>query len=86
MPHDNNSLASARIDMGDGFSTGLHLTPCAAPVTAPGEVTLVLGALPSGRPLTVVITSTAWLEDLADAVRVLRDSAALAMPELAVTP
>ena len=57
------------LSMGDGFSTGVYLTPSAVTVTAPGEVVIMLGALPSGRPLTLTVTSLEWLDDLEEAVR-----------------
>lgn len=60
----------ARVDFGSGYSCGLHRTPRAMPVTAPGKVTLHLGELPSGRPLLVEVTDLAWLTALESAVQV----------------
>ena len=57
------------LSMGDGFSTGVYLTPSAVDVAVAGEVTIMLGALPSGRPLTLTVTSLEWLDDLEEAVR-----------------
>jgi hypothetical protein len=57
------------LSMGDGFSVGVYLTPCASPVTGPGEVVITLGLLPSGRPLTLTVTSLEWLDDLTEAVQ-----------------
>ena len=62
--------AQARVDFGSGYSCGLYRTPRAMPVTVPGKVTLVLGELPSGRPLLVEVTDLAWLAALESAVQV----------------
>lgn len=64
------SKPAARVTLGSGHSCGLHRTPRAMPVTAPGSVTLVLGELPSGSPLLVEVTDLAWLTGLESAVQV----------------
>ena len=68
MPDPSNP--AARVDGTGGYSCGLYRTPRALPVTAPGKVTLVLGELPSGRPLLVEVTDLAWLEALESAIQV----------------
>jgi hypothetical protein len=62
--------AAARVDFGSGYYCGLHRTPRAMPVTEPGKVTLILGELPSGRPLLIEITDLAWLASLESAIQV----------------
>jgi hypothetical protein len=63
------SAASARLDTGTGHPMGVHRTPAAAPVTTPGEITIVLGTTPSGLPVTLAVTSLEWLDDLESAIR-----------------
>jgi hypothetical protein len=65
------SAPPARVDLGGGYSCGLRGIP-AAPAAADGTVTIVLGALPSGRPLVITVTSLEWLDDLESAVQVAR--------------
>ena len=67
------SAPSARLGMGYGArSVGVHRTPVAAPVTEPGKVTLILGTLPSGLPITLTVTSLEWLDDLESAIQAAR--------------
>ena len=61
---------AARVDLGSGYHCALTRSPRAMPVTAPGKVTLILGELPSGRPLLVEITDLAWLTSLESAIQV----------------
>ena len=77
MPASNHSRppAPARVDLGGGYACSLYLAPAAAPVTSPGRVTLILGQMPSGRPLQVTVTSLSWLDDMESAIQALRASA-----------
>ncbi len=75
--------AAARIDLGSGYSCNLYSVPAAPPVTAPGRIALVLGTMPSGRPLVVTVTSLEWLDDLESAVQMAR---ARAIVEADMTP
>lgn len=64
------SAAQARVDLGGGYWATLYRTPRALPVTEAGKVTLILGELPSGRPLLVEVTDLAYLTSLESAVQV----------------
>lgn len=64
--------AAARVDLGGGYECGLRGRPSAQPVTRLGTVTVQLGLLPSGRPLTVAVTSLEWLDDLEFAIQAAR--------------
>lgn len=80
--NDSRPAAAARVDL-YGYSCNLYPAPSALPVTSPGVVTLILGNLPSGRPLAVTVTSLEWLDDLESAVRAAR---ARAIVEAGMTP
>lgn len=64
MPNDNSPPARL---IADGAAVSLYRSPATLPATRPGAVTIVLGSLPSGAPVTVTVTSRAWLVDLAAA-------------------
>lgn len=68
------SKPPARVAM-HRYSCNLYGQPAAMPVTEPGTVTLVLGTLPSGDPLSVTITDLAWLAALESAVQAALESA-----------
>ncbi len=74
---------AARIDLGSGYSCNLYGVPAAPAAAGPGKVTLVLGALPSGRPIAITVTSLQYLDDLESAVQMAR---ARAVVEAGMTP
>jgi hypothetical protein len=64
--------ASARFALGDEAACPVYYTPQAAAVSEPGTVTVILGYTPSGRAVSLHVTSLAWLDDLESAVRAAR--------------
>lgn len=83
MPNDNSSPPARLI--ADGAAVSLYRSPATLPVMRAGAVTIVVGSLPSGAPVTLTATSRAWLEDLAAAAA---DALAAFRPVMAaaVTP
>ena len=77
---------SARISLDAlGASVGVYRTPATLPAVRGGEVTIVLGTLPSGRPVTLTVSSREWLDDLIEAAADARAKLSPAMV-LVVTP
>lgn len=69
--NDSRPPAPARVDLGGGYACNLYGIP-AVPATADGKVIIEVGRLPSGRPLTIAVTSVEWLDDLESAIQVAR--------------
>ena len=71
--HDNRPprTPSARVGM-HRYACNLYRKPMAMPVTGPGQVTLILGELPSGDPLTITVTDLAYLDLLESAIQAAR--------------
>ena len=66
MPDPSNP--AARVAM-HRYACNLYGQPAAEPVTESGTVTIILGQLPSGDPLSVTVTDLAWLDALEAAVQ-----------------
>ena len=59
--------ASAVLRVGSHAPVPVHGTPATVTECRPGEVTIVLGYDSCGKPVTLVITSLEWADDLAEA-------------------
>jgi hypothetical protein len=62
--------ASAVLRIGNHAPVPLHGTPAVSRDYRPGEVTIVLGYDGRGQPVTIVISTLEWPEDLEDAARI----------------
>jgi hypothetical protein len=62
--------ASAVLRVGSHAPVPLHGTPAVSPDYRPGEVTIILGWTSAGQPVTIVISTLEWPEDLEDAARI----------------
>ena len=60
--------ASAVLRVGSHAPVPVHATPAAVTECRPGEVTIVLGYDSHHQPITLVITSLEWADDLLQAV------------------
>lgn len=78
--------ASARFGCGDDITVPLHYTPHAVTIPKPGDAAIILGYAPSGRAVTLHVTSAEWLDDLEAAIRGARAAFIPSIADLAVTP
>jgi hypothetical protein len=82
----NAPAASARFALGDDATCPVYYTPQATVISKLGTATIILGYAPTGRAVTLHVTSREWLDDLAKAVRDASDAFTPAIADLAVAP